>query len=51
VGGLDRASRRSGHHPEEAVAWVRAIYCAKAVQTGKQEALVAHFEPVIATES
>ena len=32
-----------GHPPEDAVAWVRASYCADAVETAQQEAFVAGF--------
>jgi protein-tyrosine phosphatase family protein len=33
----------SGHPPADAVAWVRANYCAKAVETDEQAAFVAAF--------
>ena len=33
----------AGHPPDEAVAWVRAAYCAKAVETDDQARLVAGF--------
>ncbi len=33
----------SGHAPEDAVAWVRANYCADAVEAVQQEAFVAEF--------
>jgi hypothetical protein len=35
----------AGTSPEEAVAWVRANYCAKAVETDEQENFVSAFRP------
>lgn len=35
----------TGHPPADAVAWVRATYCPKAVETADQEAFVATFAP------
>jgi hypothetical protein len=35
----------AGHPPGDAVAWVRTNYCAKAVETPDQEALVASLTP------
>jgi hypothetical protein len=35
----------SGHPPSDAVAWVRAAYCASAVETPEQEAFVAALDP------
>jgi len=33
----------SGHPPDDAIAWVRANYCADAVETAQQEAFVVDF--------
>jgi hypothetical protein len=30
----------TGHHPDDAVAWVRSTYCAEAVETAEQEAFI-----------
>jgi protein-tyrosine phosphatase len=35
----------AGTPPDDAVAWVRATYCEKAVETDAQEQLVADFRP------
>lgn len=35
----------TGTHPEDAVDWVRANYCKKAIETDEQRALVEHFKP------